>query len=108
VPAGDVLLRFANAAQRDLDDLDDARAAVVAALGRAGLLEAAATVSVFNGLVRVADGTGIPLDDGIVGYSADYRQRLGLDRFGGAVNTASTPRPGTAPDDEVDVRRLFG
>jgi hypothetical protein len=103
-----VLLRFANAAQRDLDDLDDARAAVVAALGPAGLLEAAAKVSVFNGLVRVADGTGIPLDDGVVGYTADYRQRLGLDAYGGAGNTTSTPRSGTAPDDEVDVRRLFG
>ena len=87
VPHGVALLRFATAAQTESDDLDDARAGLMAAVGENGVLEAAATVAVFNGLVRVADGTGIQLDDGVLADSADYRDRLGVNTYGGAANS---------------------
>lgn len=87
IPAGGALLRFATAVQATSDDLPDARTQLVSAVGEAGLREAAATIAIFNGLVRVADGTGIQLDDGVLADSADYRERLGLNGYGGAVNS---------------------
>jgi len=86
VPHGELLLRFASAAQLGSPDLGATRAALGAAVGPDGLIEAAATIAIFNGLVRVADGTGIQLDNGTLADSADYRDRLGVDTFGGAAN----------------------
>ena len=45
--------------------------AVRAAVGVDGWVEAAMTVAVFNGLVRTADASGIPLDDGVVSATAE-------------------------------------
>ena len=47
----------------------------------------AATVGIFNGLVRIADATGIPLDGGMVRASRAFREDLGLNDFDGAGNT---------------------
>jgi hypothetical protein len=60
-------------------------------VGAGGVLEAAATVAAFNGLVRVADGTGIQLDAGVLADSADFRSDLGIDRFAGAASTTTDP-----------------
>ncbi len=87
IPAGDLLLRYVSAVELGEGDADEARRSIVAALGEDALIEAAATIAIFNGLVRVADGTGIALDDGVLGYSADFRERLGLNNFGGALNS---------------------
>ncbi len=73
--------------------LATARKRLRVAVGDAGLAEAAATVAAFNGLVRVADGTGIQLDAGVLHDSADFRAGLGVDRYGGAANTATVPQP---------------
>jgi len=59
-------------------------------VGDAGLVEAAATVAAFQGLNRIADATGIQLDDGLNSESADFRSPLGLDKFSGADNTERT------------------
>ncbi len=101
---GDLLLRFATAAQLGQDDLDTARADLLAALGHEALTEAAATVAVFNGLVRVADGTGIQLDDGALADSADYRDRLGVNAYGGATNSTAVVEARRAGA----VEELFG
>lgn len=87
LPASAVLLRFADEAQSDSGDLPRARADLIDAVGEDGLVEAAATIAIFNGLVRVADGTGIQLDDGVLADSADYRDRLGVNSYGGAQNS---------------------
>lgn len=60
---------------------------LVNAVGHEAMIEAAATIAIFNGLVRVADGTGIQLDDGVLADSADYRDRLGLNAYSGASNS---------------------
>lgn len=91
VPAGAQLLAFVNAAQLDQPDLPDRRDALEAAVGRDGLSEAAATVAIFNGLVRIADGTGIELDAGVLADSADFRKH-GIDDFAGAANQTTAPR----------------
>ncbi len=66
-----------------------AKRALESSVGTEGLWEAAATVAAFTGLVRVADGTGIQLDDGVLGASVDIRARSGIDGFAGAANSAS-------------------
>ena len=100
---------FANAVQIDPSDLERTRGALEACVGLDGMLEAAATIAIFNGLVRVADGTGIQLDDGVVSASADYREDLGVNAFGGAANTVTE---GTGPAVDADreitsIRELF-
>lgn len=91
MPHGAELLAFVNAAHVDRDDLPVAREQLRTAVGDGGLLEAAATIAVFNGLVRVADGTGIQLDAGVLADSAEFRQRYGIDDFAGAANTETAP-----------------
>ena len=58
------------------------------------------TVAVFNGLVRTADASGIPLDDGVVSATADDRARLGLDSFAGAANSDLSIASGAEPHPE--------
>lgn len=86
MPAAAELLAFAEAAVRG-EPLDTPRAALVAAVGPDGAGQAAATVAAFSGLVRVADGTGIPVDGGLAAASVDIREVLGLNEFHGAANT---------------------
>ena len=86
IPHGGLLVSYAEAANRDpaaAQALDDE---VIVAVGEAGLVDAAVTVAVFNGLVRSADGIGIPLDDVVLAATVDARATLGFDRYPGAAN----------------------
>lgn len=56
-------------------------------LGPARLVDVAAIIGAFNVVDRIADATGIPLDDMIREMSADVRRELDLGRFGSAANT---------------------
>lgn len=109
VPAGAELLAFVNAVELS-GDIDAARAALIDVIGAEATLDAGATIAIFNGLVRVADGTGIRLDDGVFTASVDDRELLGIDRFAGAANSADVrPRATTStPNSSIDVRDLFG
>ena len=51
------------------------------------ILAAASIVGIFNGLVRTADATGIPLDDSMKLATVDAREDLGINEFMGALNT---------------------
>ncbi|NNE11386.1 MAG: hypothetical protein HKN41_03990, partial [Ilumatobacter sp.] len=61
IPASAELLAFTHAVQMRRDDAAEHRHALERRVGADGMFEAAATIAAFNGLVRVADGTGIPL-----------------------------------------------
>lgn len=105
VAAGRELLAFTNAVESGEPDLAAARSALLDVVGGDGLVEAAATIAVFNGLVRVADGTGIQLDPGLDSFSQADRARLGIDAFAGAMNTvAGTPAAPMARS----IDELFG
>ncbi len=82
VAAGDALLDFAEAVLSGNDTAAaEARAAVVADLGAAALADAAAVVAAFNGIDRVADATGIPLDQTMDEKTVALRAELGIDAF---------------------------
>ncbi|MDX2382221.1 MAG: hypothetical protein QNM02_20990 [Acidimicrobiia bacterium] len=107
VEHGEVLEAYAVAAHDALgpatgaisseSDLGVVTAAVRRTVGDDGWVEAAMTVAVFNGLVRTADASGIPLDDGVVSATADDRDQLGLGDFAGAANSDLTIAAGASP-----------
>jgi hypothetical protein len=76
-----------------------------AEIGDERFVEVAATVGIFNGLVRVADSTGIPLDDGTLNASVGFRAELGLDQFSGASSSDLSKAEGG--DDQREVSKLF-
>lgn len=82
VPAGRVLLDFAEAVLGDdAARLTAAQAACRAAVSDAGLVDAAAVISQFNAIVRIADATGMYLDDAVLEETAAVRAELGIDEF---------------------------
>lgn len=105
VPHGLELVRFGETVSRGGDEVATAREALLEAVGPAGFVEAAAIVGIFNGLVRTADASGIPLDDGTRDDSADFRSSLGLNDYGGSANT-NLDATGAGPPNR-DVEKLF-
>ncbi len=82
VEGGAVLIEFGEAVLGDDEArLAAARAGVRDAVGEAGFVDAAAIVSTFNAIDRVADSTGMPLSDEILERTADFREELGLNDF---------------------------
>lgn len=71
----------------DVDAVAQLRAELLDRIGPAATGHAAATITAFSGLVRVADATGIPIDDGLASVSAGIRDELGLGELGGAANS---------------------
>lgn len=57
-------------------------------LGAAGLVDAAAIVASFNAVVKIADGSGIPLEDFKAEATQDLRASLDLERFNNGAGAA--------------------
>lgn len=57
------------------------RRAVREAVGNAGFVDACATIASFNAVVKLADGSGIPLEDWKAERTADIRAALDIDRM---------------------------
>lgn len=97
VEHGAVLTAFAEAVVRATNELDDDRARALKTLGPAKFVEAAATIGIFNGLVRVADSTGIPSDSVTLERTADVRGVLGFNDWGGAKASGVAQAPAQSP-----------
>jgi len=83
IPNAGILIEFAEAAVgADSPRLDAARAAVIEAMGGAALSDAAGVAALFNAIDRVADSTGIPLEEEKAELTADMRDQLGINEFG--------------------------
>ncbi len=50
-------------------------------VGGAALVDAAGVLAIFNAVVRIADATGIPLEDEKNRISADFRDALGINDY---------------------------
>ncbi len=80
VASGAVLTAFAERVHAGTVD-DGDRSMLTDAVGEGGLIDAAAVCANFAMMVRIADGTGTPLDGGTVEPSAALRTDLGLDEL---------------------------
>jgi hypothetical protein len=72
-----LLLGFADAVIAN-DAIDVQRARVAAALGEPAMIDAAAVIAGFDGITRIADATGIPIEPAKAEQTADFRTELGL------------------------------
>lgn len=83
IPHAAALVEFAQAVvSRDEARTGTARAALLAAIGGAGLVDAAAVVGAFHGFVRIADAIGIPYTTAARGGDApELRERAGVNEF---------------------------
>lgn len=75
-----------------------ARQRLVDVLGAEATVDAAGVIGNFERMVRIADGTGIPLDTPVSLVSADMREEIGIDKFSTARNTPAV----------TGIRRLVG
>jgi hypothetical protein len=101
IPQGALLVAFAEAVL-DSDDrrLAEIRKAIRVEMGDAALVDAAAIVATFNAIDRVADATGIPIEDGRAASTADFRAALGINAFAEQRGEIADPR------ERVDIQRI--
>lgn len=82
VPQAGLLIGYADAfVAGDAATLAGLGGEIETALGPAALVDCAGVVAIFSAVVRIADATGIPLEDYKAEISADFRDTLGIDRF---------------------------
>lgn len=80
-----MLVAFADAALgAEAETLDRARTALVGVLGAEAMVDAAAVIGGFDGITRIADATGIPLEAPKAEQTADLRGVLQLEEFAAA------------------------
>ena len=92
VPGAGALIELVEASfSSDDEDGIAARARVRKELGSAALVDAAAVIGNFERMVRIADGTGIPLDAPVNVLTESIRGELGIDQYATAANTTSVP-----------------
>ena len=82
VEHGNLLIAFAEAIVWDDDvTLTHARHAVIEGLSPEAMMDAAGVASNFERMVRIADATGIQLDERMEVLSQEVRDALQLERF---------------------------
>lgn len=82
LPYAEQLLAFADTALGTNPALlEHCRNELTSAVGGAALSDAAAVIAGFNGITRIADATGIPLEEGKAANTSDFRTELSIDDF---------------------------
>lgn len=82
------LIAFTEAVMASDDSaLDSARRRLRGVLDDAAFVDTCAVIGAFNVVDRIADATGIRLDDGLRAVSADVRKELDLAAFASSANT---------------------
>ena len=81
---------------------DDKRLAEIQAeirrkMGDAALCDAAGIAATFNAIDRVADATGIPIEDVKADSTADFRAALGINAFAEQRGEIADPRDRSRP-----------
>ena len=67
--------------QHQWNDLAEYRAEAISVMGPEATVDALAVASGFNGITRVADATGIPIDHYEDEVGKEIRSKLGIDQF---------------------------
>ncbi len=82
LPHADLLNAFAEGVcGHDAAAVGTARQALVDAMGARAMVDAAAVIAAFNAYPRMADATGIPLEDAKAAGTVELRTELGLEAF---------------------------
>lgn len=85
---GQILIDFAEAViDEENKSLARRRDPVIKRLGGEAMIDAAAVIAIFNAIDRVADATGITLDDIMAVATEDMRAELGINSFASAENS---------------------
>jgi alcohol dehydrogenase class IV len=93
IPHGALLVAFAEAVLGGNDRrLSAIQAEIRAKMGDAALVDAAAIAATFNAIDRVADATGIPIEDNKAAATADFRAALGINAFAENRGEIADPR----------------
>ncbi len=88
VPHAKAIVVFGEAVLQGTDqELADARAALIDAVGCDAFVDAAGVIGHFERMVRVADATGIPLDEATAAATTDIRDDLGINDYAMAGRT---------------------
>lgn len=103
VPNGHLLIEFGEAVLGEDDDrLAGARGAIVTAMGKAALVDAAGIVGSSNAINRVVEATGTPLDDRTAAETEGMREELGINEFAktkAALDTEAASESDPSPND---------
>jgi len=82
VAQGELLCKFVDIALRGSTmELIKIRQELRSTLGDAAYVDTCATVASFNSVVKIADGSGIPLEEVKESVTMDIRESLGIDNF---------------------------
>jgi hypothetical protein len=82
VEKGAILIAFADAVVADdKAALETTRRQIADAMGEAALVDAAGVAAYFNGIDRIADATGTPVDPASAEATTEMRAALGIDKF---------------------------
>lgn len=82
VPHSDTIRALTEAAVGNRwDELEAARDAASAVMGEQAMVDVLTVAAGFNGITRVADATGIPLDDRARAATEEMRAAVGIDHF---------------------------
>ena len=79
VAAGAALAAYADAFFKNGSGFAAARERLQREVGEEASADAAAVLAIFNAVVRIADSTGIPLEEAKARMSVDIRDALGLE-----------------------------
>ena len=89
VDQGATLRALTEAAIRsEWDLLDSLRGDAFTTLGEQQTVDALTVAAAFNGITRVADSTGIPLDDAMAEATTSIRTATGIDQYAYAEKSA--------------------
>ena len=82
IPCGNLLNDFIEAIfAGEKKQVTEIRKKIIIELGERALIDSSATIAAFNAYPRMADATGIPLEESKEKASVDLRKNLGLDRL---------------------------
>ena len=77
-----ILIAFADAVVADdKAALNSTRRQISDAMGEAAIVDAAGVAAYFNGIDRIADATGTPVDPASAEATMEMRAALGIDKF---------------------------